>query len=62
MSFIVIEGLDGSGKSTQVKLFKQYLQNQDIPYQYIHFPVTDSPVFGELVANFCGANWVKMMR
>ena len=52
MSFIVIEGLDGSGKSTQVKMFKQYLQNQDISYQYIHFPVTDSPVFGELVAKF----------
>jgi len=53
---IVIEGLDGAGKSTQIKQLKQYLKVNNIPYKYIHFPRTDtpaeSPIYGEMVANF----------
>ncbi|MBN1186043.1 MAG: dTMP kinase [Bacteroidales bacterium] len=50
--FIVLEGLDGSGKSTQVELFQDYLKYNKIPFRYLHFPRTDSPVYGELVAMF----------
>jgi dTMP kinase len=48
----VIEGLDGAGKSTQIKLLLKYLTENDIECEYLHFPRTDQPWFGELIARF----------
>ena len=50
--FIVLEGLDGAGKSTQIKKLRQLLADRGVESEYVHFPRFDSPVFGELIARF----------
>lgn len=50
--FLVLEGLDGAGKSTQVKQLQQMLDQQAVKYKYLHFPRFDAPVYGELIARF----------
>jgi dTMP kinase len=52
MRFLVIEGLDGSGKSTQLKLLREHLDQKAVPYKYLHFPRLGEGMFGELVARF----------
>lgn len=51
---VVLEGLDGSGKSTQVKRLRTYLESRcSTPsVEYIHFPRYDSPVYGGLIGKF----------
>lgn len=50
---IVIEGLDGSGKSTQVGKVREYLEGKNPgKLKYIHFPRYEEPVFGDLISRF----------
>ena len=39
----MIEGLDGSGKSTQVSLLKHFLHTAQIPFKQIKLPDYDDP-------------------
>ncbi len=50
--FIVLEGLDGAGKSTQIRMLRDMLANMGIESEYVHFPRFDAPVYGELIARF----------
>ncbi len=49
---IVLEGLDGAGKSTQVKMLRAYLQTRCPELEYIHFPRYEAPVYGDLISRF----------
>ena len=40
---IVIEGLDGSGKSTQIALLKKYLDSKGCAYRQIKLPDYEDP-------------------
>ena len=49
---VVLEGLDGAGKSTQVKKLRTYLEELFGSLEYIHFPRYDAPVYGDLISRF----------
>lgn len=52
MKLFVIEGVDGSGKSTQIKLLTDYFRNIGHDCEFLHFPRMNAPYFGELIARF----------
>ncbi|HBG54513.1 MAG TPA: thymidylate kinase [Rikenellaceae bacterium] len=49
---IVLEGLDGAGKSTQLKAMEAYFKKRTRPVHFMHFPCYDTPVYGSLIARF----------
>lgn len=50
--FIVLEGLDGAGKSTQIKMLREMIASRGIETEYVHFPRFDAPIYGDLIARF----------
>ena len=50
--FIVVEGLDGAGKSTQIAKLKALFTERGVESEYLHFPRFDAPVYGDLIARF----------
>lgn len=49
---IVLEGLDGAGKSTQVQMLQKYMLENGTETRFLHFPRFDAPVYGDLIARF----------
>lgn len=52
MKLFVIEGVDGAGKSTQIKMLQNFFTSMGYRSEYLHFPRTEAPYFGELIARF----------
>ncbi len=50
--FIVIEGVDGCGKSTQLSLMSQTYEKMGVLCKYIHFPMLNQGLYGTMVAEF----------
>ena len=50
--FIVLEGGDGAGKSTQIANLREMFAQRGIESEYLHFPRFDAPYFGEMIARF----------
>lgn len=49
---IVLEGLDGAGKSTQLKMVTSYLTGLGKKVEFLHFPRYVAPIYGELISKF----------
>ena len=52
MGLIVIEGLDGAGKTTQINRLTEHLTAGGYRCRQLHFPRTGSLIYGDLIARF----------
>lgn len=52
MKFIVIEGLDGSGKTTQTNMLEDFFKRKNYPIKFLHFPRPETPFYGEMISRF----------
>lgn len=49
---IVVDGIDGAGKTTQIDLLSKYLQEKNIPFEVISFPRYEQNIYADLVTRY----------
>lgn len=49
---VVIDGIDGSGKTIQIELLKQALASQGVPWEAISFPRYEDNIYGKLIRRY----------
>lgn len=52
IKLISTEGLDGAGKSSQVKLIREYYESIGKKVKHIHFPMYGHSIFSDLISKF----------
>lgn len=57
---LVIDGIDGSGKTTQVDLLTQYFQSQNIVFEVISFPRYGDNLYADLVQKYLQGEFGKI--
>jgi len=60
--FLVIEGIDGSGKNTQTKLLYDYCLNKEIDAKIIQFPAYEATFFGHEVGRFLDGKYGSLVQ
>jgi len=49
---IDLEGLDGAGKSSQIKLITEHFEKQNKKVKFIHFPMYGHNMYSEMISKF----------
>lgn len=59
---IVIEGIDGSGKGTQLEMLLKYLKEKLVEYSYFDFPQYGKTFFGDFAGRFLNGEFGHFSR
>lgn len=57
---IVIEGIDGAGKTTQVELLEKYYSAKNIPHEVISFPRYEDNLYGQLIRRYLNGEFGRI--
>lgn len=61
-NLIVIEGIDGSGKGTQLEMLLKYLKEKQIKFEYFDFPQYGKTFFGDFAGRFLNGEFGHFSR